>query len=230
MEARGQGQYAANRTTMLEEIARATRETRAETGRAMLGVHVMGALGRVTRESFVPSSEEAFAYQNSPLSIGLGQTISQPFIVALMTELLDVKPGDNVLEIGTGSGYQAAILAELGARVRSIEIIEALGREAAERLAGLGYDSVIVRIADGYAGWPEYAPYDGIIVTAAPADVPSPLAEQLKPGGKLVVPLGAREGAQTLYVMEKQSDGTLNRQAVLAVRFVPLTGNGIHAQ
>jgi protein-L-isoaspartate(D-aspartate) O-methyltransferase len=141
-----------------------------------------------------------------------------------MTDLLDVKPGDKVLEVGTGSGYQAAVLAELGARVYTIEILEPLGREAAARLAALGYRSVVTRIGDGYRGWPEEAPFDSIIVTAAPREVPAALAAQLRIGGKLVIPLGQSLGAQTLYLMEKQADGALTRRPILAVRFVPLTG------
>jgi protein-L-isoaspartate(D-aspartate) O-methyltransferase len=141
-----------------------------------------------------------------------------------MTELLDLKPGERVLEIGTGSGYQAAVLAELGANVYTIEIIEALGREAARRLAELGYKNIVTRIGDGYRGWPEHAPFDAIIVTAAALDVPQALAEQLKTGGKLVIPLGSPLSTQTLYVVEKGLDGKLARRQVLAVRFVPMTG------
>ena len=224
MDAEAQDRYAAERRAMLEEIARTTRETASETGRAVLSDAVMKALGRVPRHRLVPAGDEAQAYLNRPLSIGLGQTISQPYIVALMTDLLEVKPGDKVLELGTGSGYQAAVLAELGARVFTIEIVEPLGREAATRLKALGYDKVEIRIGDGYRGWPEQAPFDSIIVTAAPAEVPAELTRQLKPGGKLVIPLGPRFGAQTLYVIEKQADGKLVRRPVLAVRFVPLTG------
>jgi len=224
MDADAQDRYSAQRDAMLEEIARTTRETRSETGRAALSPRVMDALKRVPRHRLVPPEEESNAYRNRPLSIGLGQTISQPFIVGLMTDLLDVKPGDKVLEVGTGSGYQAAVLAELGAKVYTIEILEPLGREAAARLSALGYRSVITRIGDGFRGWPEEAPFDSIIVTAAPREVPDALAAQLKPGGKLVIPLGASQGAQTLYLMEKRADGTLTRREILAVRFVPLTG------
>ena len=224
MDADAQDRYAAQRQAMLEDIARTTRETRHETGRAALSERVMQALARVPRHKLVPAGDEASAYLNRPLAIGLGQTISQPFIVALMTDFLEVQPGDKVLEIGTGSGYQAAVLAELGARVYTIEILQSLGEEAAARLAALGYKSVRTRIGDGYRGWPEEAPFDSIIVTAAARDVPSALVEQLKAGGRLVIPLGASGGAQTLYVMEKQADGTLTRREVLAVRFVPFTG------
>ncbi len=225
MDAPAQDRYAPERNAMLEEIARTTRDTVGETGRAALSPSVMNALSRVPRHRLVPPAEDAYAYRNRPLSIGLGQTISQPFIVALMTDLLGVKPGDRVLEIGTGSGYQAAVLAELGAIVYTIEIVEPLARVAAQRLAELGYGSVNTRIGDGYRGWPEQAPFDSIIVTAAPVEVPPALAAQLKPGGRLVIPLGPERGAQTLYVMTKE-DGKLSRRSVLAVRFVPLTGSG----
>jgi protein-L-isoaspartate(D-aspartate) O-methyltransferase len=158
------------------------------------------------------------------LAIGSGQTISQPFIVALMTDLMDVKPADNVLEIGTGSGYQAAVLSELARAVYTIEIVEPLGRDAAERLKRLGYRNVLAKIGDGYQGWPEYAPFDSIVVTAAAREVPPALIEQLKPGGRLVIPVGSQFGAQTLYLIEKQQDGNVTKRAMLAVRFVPLTG------
>jgi len=156
---------------LLEDVARMARETGAETGRTTLNPRVMEALGRVARHRLVPADDEGQAYRNSPLSIGFGQTISQPFIVALMTDLLELKAGDKVLEVGTGSGYQAAVLAELGARVYTTEIIEELGRAAQERLSALGYDAIVLRIGDGSAGWPEQAPFDGIVVTAAPPAV-----------------------------------------------------------
>jgi protein-L-isoaspartate(D-aspartate) O-methyltransferase len=226
MDAAAQDRYATERKEMLEEIVRTTRETRAETGRAELSPRVMSALAKVPRHRLVPSGEQGNAYRNRPLSIGLGQTISQPFIVALMTDLLDAKPGDRILEVGTGSGYQAAVLAELGARVYTVEILEPLGREAAARLAEIGYTNVVTRIGDGYRGWPEHAPFDSIIVTAAARAVPPALVEQLKPGGKLVIPIGEAGGAQTLYLMEKQADGKVSRKHILAVRFVPLTGEG----
>ena len=223
MDAAGQDRYAAERKQMLDEIARTTRETSAETGRAALSPGVMGALARVPRHRLVAAGDQGAAYHNRPLAIGLGQTISQPFVVALMTDLLDARAGDKILEVGTGSGYQAAVLAELGANVYTIEILEPLGREAAARLAELGYRNVVTRIGDGYRGWPERAPFDSIIVTAAAPDVPPALLEQLKPGGKLVIPLGQSGGAQTLYLLEKLQDGSVTRRPVLAVRFVPLT-------
>ena len=215
--------YAEQRKRMLAEIMQHTRETRLETGRAALSESVMAAMAKVPRHRFVPPAEERSAYLDRPLAIGSGQTISQPFVVALMTDLMEVKPADRVLEIGTGSGYQAAVLAELAASVYTIEIIEALGREAAERLKALGYRNVAAKIGDGYQGWPEHAPFDSIVVTAAARDVPKPLIDQLKPGGRLVIPLGTQFGAQTLYVVEKRSDGQISKRAALAVRFVPLT-------
>jgi protein-L-isoaspartate(D-aspartate) O-methyltransferase len=225
MDAAAQDRYAAERKAMLEDIARITFETRSDTGREVLSTRVMQAIGRVPRHRLVPAAEASQAYRNSPLSIGLGQTISQPFIVALMTDLLNVKPDDKVLEIGTGSGYQAAVLAELGATVYTIEIVEQLAREAKQRLAQLGYANVITRVGDGQEGWPEHAPFDSVIVTAASPEVPGALPRQLKTGGRLVIPLGSQHGAQTLYLMEKQPDGTLTRRPILAVRFVPLTGS-----
>jgi protein-L-isoaspartate(D-aspartate) O-methyltransferase len=224
MESPAQDRHAAERKAMLEEIARDAWDTRRETGRAQLNERVMEAMARVPRHRLVPAADEAHAYRNRPLSIGQGQTISQPFIVALMTDLLDVKAGDRVLEIGTGSGYQAAVLAELGTEVYTIEIIEPLGRDAARRLSELGYKNVVTRIGDGYRGWPEHAPFDSIIVTAAAPDVPQALAEQLRVGGKLVIPIGSPMGAQTLYVIQKEQDGKLSRREVLSVRFVPMTG------
>ena len=184
---------------------------------------VLGAMRRVARHKFVPVELRTHAYEDYPLPIGEGQTISQPFIVAFMTERLQVKPGQRVLEIGTGSGYQAAVLAELGAEVYSIEIIGKLAESAGATLARLGYKTVRVRAGDGYLGWPEAAPFDGIIVTAAPRRVPQPLIDQLKPGGRLVVPEGVWE--QNLVVYTKTRDGRLSRDAVLPVRFVPMTGS-----
>lgn len=230
MNANAQDAYDRERKAMLEEIARTTRETRSETGRAELNPRVTEALARVARHRLVPAGEEGSAYRNRPLAIGFGQTISQPFIVGLMTDLLEVKPNDRVLEVGTGSGYQAAVLAELGARVYTVEILEPLGREAAKRLSELGYATVVTRIGDGYRGWPEHAPFDSIIVTAAARDVPPALIEQLKPGGRLVIPIGESGGTQTLYLMEKQPDGTVTRKQILAVRFVPLTGEGVKSR
>jgi protein-L-isoaspartate(D-aspartate) O-methyltransferase len=223
MTAEAQNTYARERSRMLEEIATLTRETRLETGRAALGEGVMAALAKVPRHEFVPPDQQRNAYQNRPLPIGAGQTISQPFIVALMTDFMDVKATDKVLEIGTGSGYQAAVLAQLARTVYTIEIVEPLAREAAERLQRLGYRNVVTKIGDGYQGWAEHAPFDSIMVTAAPREVPQPLIDQLKPGGKLVVPVGGQLAGQMLLIVEKQPDGRVVRRNVLAVRFVPLT-------
>ena len=208
---------------MVAEIAAMARETGAETGRPRFGDTVMAAMGKVPRHRFVPLLQQIFAYDNRPLPIGEGQTISQPYIVALMTDLLDPKPGDSVLEVGTGSGYQAAVLAELAAKVYTIEIVEPLGKRAKRLLGELGYRNVEVRIGDGYNGWPEAAPFDSIIVTAAPAEIPKPLIDQLKPGGRMVVPVGATHDVQQLLLVEKRPDGTAATRRTLPVRFVPLT-------
>ena len=185
---------------------------------------VLAALRSVPRHEFVPRELSHMAYSNRPLPIGLGQTISQPFIVALMTDLLQVKPSDRVLEIGTGSGYQAAVLSLLVREVYSIEIVAELGKSAALTLSRLGYASVTTRIGDGYQGWEEHAPYDAIIVTAAPNHVPPALIAQLKPGGRLVIPVG--EMFQELMVIVKAADGTTTSRRVVPVRFVPLTRGG----
>jgi len=214
---------AAARARMVAEIAAMARETGAETGRPRFGEAVMAAMGKVPRHRFVPVLQDIFAYENRPLPIGEGQTISQPYIVALMTDLLDPKSADSVLEVGTGSGYQAAVLAELVAKVYTIEIVEALGRRAKQVLGELEYRNVEVRVGDGYGGWPAAAPFDAIIVTAAPAAVPQPLIDQLKPGGRMVIPVGAPSDVQHLLLVEKQSDGRTTTRRTLPVRFVPLT-------
>ncbi len=183
---------------------------------------VLAALTRVERHRFVPASERPSAYADRPLPIGHRQTISQPYIVALMTQLLGVGPGDKVLEIGTGSGYQAAVLAEIVGQVYTIEIIEPLGLQAAGTLQRLGYRNVQVRIGDGYKGWPEKGPFDGILVTAAPPQVPRPLLDQVKVGGRIVLPVG--QGWQDLRVMTKLADGSFETRSVAPVRFVPMTG------
>ncbi|MFZ5523877.1 MAG: protein-L-isoaspartate(D-aspartate) O-methyltransferase [Pseudomonadota bacterium] len=193
-------------------------------GRSALGPNVIAALEKVERHRFVPAVLASSAYLNRPLPIGYGQTISQPFIVALMTELMRVGDGDKVLEVGTGSGYQAAVLAELAQSVYSIEIIEPLGQQAGERLKSLGYRNVRTRVGDGYYGWPEAAPFDAIMVTAAASHVPPPLIKQLKPGGRMVIPLGTQFMTQFLMLVEKQQDGSVTTRQILPVRFVPLTG------
>jgi len=215
--------YARERAALLQEIEAMARETGPETGRAAFSARVMAAMAKVPRHRFVPASYGPLSYANRPLPIGHGQTISQPYIVALMTELLDTKTGDAVLEIGTGSGYQAAVLAELVDRVYSIEIIEPVGKNAAALLQQLGYKNVETRIGDGYNGWAARAPFDGIIVTAAPPHVPPALIAQLKPGGRMVIPVGGEAEIQFLHVMVKQADGSITRQRSLPVRFVPLT-------
>ncbi len=184
---------------------------------------VLEAMETVPRHEFVPAQYQAQAYADHPLPIGYGQTISQPYIVAWMTELLEIEQGDEVLEIGTGSGYQAAVLAEVTDQVYSVEIIEELEKSAEERLSRLGYDQVKVKHADGYYGWEEHAPYDAIIVTCAPDHVPQSLVQQLKDGGRMVLPVGPPGGYQSLWLITKQGDQVLSKN-LGGVRFVPLTG------
>jgi protein-L-isoaspartate(D-aspartate) O-methyltransferase len=184
---------------------------------------VLRAMRSVPRHLFVPTDQRHHAYSDRPLPIGYGQTISQPYIVALMTELLGIGPGDVVLEVGTGSGYQAAVLAEIVESVYTIEIVSALASSARGRLAELGYDGVEVRAGDGYYGWLEHAPFDGIVVTAAASHIPPPLEEQLAPGGRMVIPVGAPMQVQSLVLVEKKADGSIVRHSLLPVRFVPLT-------
>jgi len=212
---------AAERHLMVETIQHMALSIGGQVGQAGLDARVLAALRAVPRHAFVPSALSHVAYANQPLPIGLGQTISQPFIVGLMTDLLQVAPGDRVLEVGTGSGYQAAVLSLMAREVYSIEIVEELGRNAALTLSRLGYRNVITRIGDGYQGWEEHAPYDGIMVTAAPNHVPPALVAQLKPGGRLVIPVG--ELFQDLMVVVKAADGTTTSTRVIPVRFVPLT-------
>jgi protein-L-isoaspartate(D-aspartate) O-methyltransferase len=183
---------------------------------------VLAAISKVPREEFVPQDSRAASYTDQPLPIGYGQTISQPYIVAFMTEQLHPSSGDRVLEIGTGSGYQAAVLAELVAEVYSIEIIEPLAKTAEATLQRLGYKNVRVKVGDGYKGWPEHAPFDAVTVTCAPDHVPQPLIDQLKEGGRMIIPVGGF-GDQELYLLEKKN-GRLQRRAVLPVRFVPMAG------
>ena len=210
------------REEMIETIVAETRSTGRETGRSRLDPRVLDALRTVPREAFVPDDLADRAYDNRPLSIGAGQTISQPFIVALMTDLLDPEPGDRVLEVGTGCGYQAAVLSRLVATVYSIEYLPQLADEAAVTLARLGYANIHLRTGNGRAGWPEAAPFDGIIVTAGAADVPPALVEQLAPGGSLVIPVGSGRFGQALLRITKSSGGRVERRSVLPVAFVPL--------
>ena len=212
------------RRGMLVAIADTTTRTASSTGVAAIAPEVMDALDRVPRHEFVPPEIADLAYENRPLPIGHGQTISQPYIVALMTHLLGLGPHHRVLEIGTGSGYQAAVLAELVERVHTIEIVPPLARQAAERLPRLGYDHVEVGLGDGYYGWPDAAPFPAIIVTAAASHVPPPLVGQLAPGGVLVIPVGEPFSVQMLLLVRKREDGEVSVRQVLPVRFVPLTG------
>ncbi len=209
---------------MLEAIRESVRESAGYTGYTELSEAVLGAMAAVPREAFVLPAYRHRAYENTALPIEAGQTISQPLIVALMTELLQPQASDVILEVGTGSGYQAAVLSGLVRQVYSIEIVTQLADSAAQTLQRLGYDNVQVRAGDGYAGWPEHAPFDGIIVTAAAEHLPPPLLEQLKPGGKLVIPVGETRGFQQLMVVEVDAAGEVTKESVLPVVFVPLTG------
>jgi len=217
-------EYADARQNLVDIIEQDVRDTSLYIDKEALDSRVMAAMGRVPRHEFVPAIQRHRAYTNRPLPIGHGQTISQPYIVALMSDLIKPQADDRVLELGTGSGYQAAILAELTGQVYSIEIIEALGKQADERLSRLGYDNVTLRIGDGYYGWEEYAPFDAIVVTAAASHVPPPLVAQLKPGGRMIIPVGSRFLTQQLVLIEKDADGQLITRQILPVKFVPLTG------
>jgi protein-L-isoaspartate(D-aspartate) O-methyltransferase len=217
--------FAARRQDMLAEIAASTFHVSSQVGKAALDERVMGAMGKVLRHEFVPIELQPYAYANLPLPIGFDKTISQPFIVALMTDLLDIHAEDVVLEIGTGLGYQAAILAELARKVYSIEIIEELAQQAKQRLSRQGYTNIELRIANGYHGWPEHAPFDKVIVTAAPDLIPPPLIHQLKPGGKMVIPAGLPD-AQQLVLVEKGPNGRTTTREILQVRFSQLEEPG----
>jgi len=205
--------FAAQRETMVREQIAA---------RGVSDADVLAAIRSVPRHLFVPDSMVAEAYSDSPLAIGFRQTISQPYIVAYMSELLDLEDRHKVLEIGTGSGYQAAVLSLLAGEVYTIEIVEELGRQAAVRLDRLGYKNVKVRVGNGYLGWPEEAPFDRILLTAAPPEMPQALVDQLKPGGRLVAPVGPVGGVQELVVLDKDAEGQVRSMSVIAVRFVPM--------
>lgn len=192
--------------------------------RGIVDERVLEALRRIPRHRLVPRSHRPDSYADQPLPIGHGQTISQPYIVAYMTEQLGLKPSDKVLEIGTGSGYQTAVLAEIVDQVFTVETIPSLGEQARDNLAALGYKNITVKIADGYHGWEEQAPFDAIMVTAAAGSIPPPLIEQLKPGGRMIIPLGSELQAQRLMMLTKEPGGTLKTEYLLPVRFVPLTG------
>ena len=211
------------REHMLAVIAAIAFEQRDAIGKSALDERVMMAMGKVPRHEFVPIELQPYAYANIPLPIGFEKTISQPFIVALMTDLLDIKTDDSVLEIGTGLGYQAAILAQLARKVYSVEIIEELGQNAKQRLRQQGCSNVELKIANGYHGWSEYAPFDKVIVTAAPDLIPPLLIHQLKAGGKMVIPAGL-PNMQRLILAEKLANGRMTMKEILSVRFSPLEG------
>ncbi len=207
---------------LMAEIEANAKETQSWTGRAKFSDRVMAAMKAVPRHEFVKPSDVVAAYVNRPLAIGHGQTISQPYIVALMTDLLDLADNDRVLEVGTGCGYQAAVLAEMGARVFSVETVEKLAHASRKRLARLSYGPIEVRTGDGFRGWPEEAPFDAIIVTAAPERIPQTLVEQLRRGGRMVVPIGRVHQAQSLVRLYKDQNGKVTEQAMLPVAFVPM--------
>lgn len=210
---------------LLQDIAWETAQCRTWIGKDSLDPRVLEAIGQVPRHAFVPGNEADYAYDNGPLPIGYGQTISQPFIVALMSDMLRTKSHHVVLEVGCGSGYQSAVLSRLVKQVYSVEIVPELAQAAQERLTHLGYGNVTVRHGDGYLGWPEHAPFDSIIVTAAAPEIPPPLIEQLKPGGRLVIPVGQPYGRQELMLVEKNAAGEVSLHNMLPVAFVPLTGD-----
>ena len=207
---------------MVAEVEAMYAETRGLTGLPAMSPRVRAALGKVERHRLVPPEQRALAYRNHPLPIGQGQTISQPYIVALSTDLIAPEPHHRVLEVGTGSGYQAAVLAEIVARVYSIEIVESLAVAAERSLRELRYQNIEIKVGDGYQGWPEQGPFDAIVVTAAAPRVPEALLAQLKSGGRMVIPVGAAGGAQDLLLIVKSADGRLEQKTVLPVRFVPL--------
>lgn len=213
------------RDLMIDEIEESVRATASYIGKDKLDSRVIDALKEVPRHAFVPEILRDSAYQNRPLPIGKGQTISQPYIVALMTDLLETRPDSIILEVGTGSGYQAAILSRMVKHVYSIEIIADLSVGAQAVIHSLDYNNIQFKVGDGYQGWPKHAPFDGIIVTAAPDHIPQPLIEQLKVGGRLVIPVGAQSGVQELMVIQKNKAGELHTTKVLPVQFVPLTGD-----
>lgn len=216
--------FALARSQLWAEVDRQVFQLRENLGFEELSPRVRAALVAVPRHAFVPKSEQSRAYNNRPLAIGFGQTISQPLIVAVMTELLQVKPGDRVFELGTGSGYQAAILDAIGAEVYSMEIIPELGKQAKKSLAKSGHTTVQSRVGDGYLGWQEAGPFDAIIVTAAGDHIPPPLIRQLKPGGRMVLPVGGRYLTQQLVLVTRDTAGKVSTQELMAVSFVPLTG------
>jgi len=216
--------FTISREKLIHSIEQSVRDTASFIGISEFDTRVMQAMSTVPRHEFVPNLLHDLAYNNQPLPIGHGQTISQPYIVALMTELLSIKSTDKALEIGTGSGYQAAILAELADQVFTIEIIDELAKRASTVLEQQGYKNITSRTGDGYYGWQEHAPFDVIVVTAAAGHVPPPLIRQLKPGGRMVIPVGSRFMVQQLVLIEKDDKGKISTRQILPVRFVPLTG------
>jgi protein-L-isoaspartate(D-aspartate) O-methyltransferase len=220
----GDASYEARRRVLVSEIERDVRDTARYLNRRQLDERVMAAMAAVPRHEFVRPDDRDLAYENRPLPIGHGQTISQPYIVAIMSDLVEPAPGCRALEVGTGSGYQAAVLGKLCKEVYTIEIVEPLATQARERLRRLGYDNVEVRTGDGYQGWVEHAPFDVIVVTAVASHVPPPLVQQLKPGGRMVLPVGTRFTTQQLVLVQKRKDGKITTRQVLPVAFVPLTG------
>ncbi|UCB55215.1 MAG: protein-L-isoaspartate(D-aspartate) O-methyltransferase [Thiotrichales bacterium] len=223
-EAADTSEYARQRQGMVDEIAADARRLVRHIDKDSVSDHVMQVMGTVPRHLFVPAEQRRYAYENRPLPIGYGQTISQPYIVALMTDLLQPRPDHKVLEIGTGSGYQAAVLSGLVDQVYSIEIISELGQRSTQTLKELGYDNVTTRVADGYDGWPEQAPFDSIIVTAGISHIPPPLIRQLKNGGTMVIPVGTRFQTQQLTLVNKDHTGAISTRQIIPVIFVPFTG------
>ncbi|AGA91628.1 protein-L-isoaspartate and D-aspartate O-methyltransferase [Thioflavicoccus mobilis 8321] len=227
---RSEPDESAERDALIREIERGVFETQFALGTDHLDPAVLAAVRAVPRHAFVPSELRQQAYRDHPLPIGGGQTISQPYIVAIMSHLLGVGPGDRVFELGTGSGYQAAVLAEMGVEVYTVEIVPEHAERSARLLAELGYERVQVRVDDGYLGWPEAAPFAGIIATAAADHIPRPLIDQLAAGGRLVMPVGGDGRIQQLTLIEKLPDGDLHQRTILPVRFVPVTGEYVHSE
>ena len=216
--------YDERQQALWEEVAAMVDWLGGELGFKQLSPPVVAALHKVPRHLFVPADQRDQAYANRPLPIGHGQTISQPFIVAIMTELLQIEPGDRVFELGTGSGYQAAVLDAMGAEVFSMEIIAELGQQARETLDAHGFGAVRSKIGEGYMGWETHAPFDAIVVTAAGDHIPPPLLQQLKPGGRMVIPVGSRYATQRLVLVTRDADGVIRTRDLTPVTFVPLTG------
>lgn len=216
--------YTKERARMVQEIEADVEHTSRLTGKGSFDARVMVVMNKVARHKFVPSDKEPFAYLNEPLNIGFGQTISQPYIVGLMTDLLALRNDDIVLEVGTGCGYQTAILSELAKQVYTVEVIRDLSEQARERLSAMGGTNIEFRVADGYHGWSQHAPFDAIMVTAAAETIPKSLVDQLKPGGRMAIPVGTSYSGQTLMLVQKDKAGSITQKRILPVAFVPLTG------